>query len=117
MEHGRPLPAANDGAVADPVALHPGTPSEDALEDSLRHRSVVGESTRDILEPTHRGVDSILELRDLPVVLGQPQLREDLGEPDVGVEVGAGAIAPGKQLGVEYGVVPAQHPAQAAARW
>jgi hypothetical protein len=66
-----------DAAVADVVAVDPGPQPEDALQPALARLAGPRQRAHDVLEAGDRRVDGVLELRDLVLVLDQPQLGQE----------------------------------------
>ncbi len=108
MQHAGVRPGGHDAVVAGRVALQPGPQAEDALQVALAARVAerLGERAYDVLEAARGRVHGRLQLADLPLVLDQPQLRQERLQLRV-------TLAPGDG-GVHGGVHTPQHPGGAA---
>ncbi len=94
-----------DGLEAQPVALQPGPPVEGALDPALAPGQAGGAAqlAGHVVEAGDRGPHGRAQLPDLPLVLDQPQLREE------GPQFGLGPVGRRHQR-VDQGVLAAQHP-------
>lgn len=72
--------ARADGVVADVVAHRSGAPEEGALDPSLAELLDARPLPHGVLETESGDVAGLLELRDLPFVLDQTQLRQHAGQ-------------------------------------
>jgi hypothetical protein len=88
--------------------LTPGAHAEDALQQPLLDAAVGRQHAGHVLEAADGRVDRLLQLRDLPLVLDQLELGEELGQLAVAAHRGIGLV--GEDGAVDVRVQAAQHP-------
>ncbi len=108
VQRRRVRPGPDDGVVADPVALHARPHPEHAFEQALGDRAGRRQHPGHVLEAADGRVDRVLELRQLPGVLGQPQLGEHRRQLAVARQ--RRPLGPlGREAGVDRRIEAAQH--------
>ena len=74
VQDARVMPAGDDGAVTNVIAIVPGAPMKRALKPAFALGR--GDLAHDIFKPFQRRVDGFLQLVDFPFVLNESGLRQ-----------------------------------------